>query len=137
MARKVLPLKGYKALNAFYAFNALVLGLKMLPEHLGKDYDSFLDELKARDDAGREDALRKAAAFVQLQQDEVEALVCFCTDPNGVPYTSVNVGNLGIQELQDIIVAVCLEISRIDIKLVSEDEKKKSGTEPSISDGPT
>ena len=121
---KVLPLKGYKSLKALNAFNALLLGLKMLPVNLDKNYVDFFEAFKHKSDTEKEDAVRQAVAFVPLNDDEIDALVSFTTDRNGVPYGKVNVSNLGVAELHEIIVAVCMEIGRIKIDLVTEEEKK-------------
>ena len=129
---KLLPLTGYKSLRALNAFHSLLLGLKMLPINLDKDYVEFFASFKDKTDAEKEAALRQAVAFVQLSQDEVEALVSFGTDSNGIPYSSVNQKQLAPEELFDIIIAVCMEIGRIKIELVSEEEKKKSPITPSI-----
>lgn len=121
---KVLTLKGYKSLKALNAFNALLLGLKMLPIHLQTDYVTFFESFKEKSEAEKESLLRQAVAFVNLNDDEIEALISFATDKNDVPYGKHNVGNLGVAELHNTIVAVCMEIGRIKIDLVTEDEKK-------------
>lgn len=126
--RKILPLTGYKSLRALNAFHALLLGLKMLPAYQAEGYESFYASFSERTDSDKEKLLREAAVFVQLQQDEVEALLSFATDKNGVPYSAVNLKNLNAGELHEIVVAVCMEIGRIKIDLVSEEEKKKSLT---------
>lgn len=123
--RKVLPLKGYKSLRALNAFHSLLLGLKMLPAHIGEDYETFFASFKDKTEAQKETLLREAVAFVQLSQEEVGALISFATDRNGVPYGPANEGNLTPDELFEVIVAVCMEIGRIKIDLVSEEEKKK------------
>lgn len=128
MNQKILPLVGYKSLRALNAFHALLLGLKMLPAYQAEGYESFYASFGEKTDAEKEKLLREAAVFVQLQQDEVEALITFATDKNGVPYSAVNLKNLNAGELHEIIVAVCMEIGRIKIDLVSEEEKKKSLT---------
>lgn len=125
MSIKVLPLKGYKALKALNAFNVLLLGLKMLPAYITEDYVSFFEKFKEKTDAEKETFLREAVAFVTLAQDEIEALVSFATDKNGIPYSKENLKNILVDELYEIIVAVGMEIGRIKIDLVSEDEKKK------------
>lgn len=122
---KILPLSGYKSLRALNAFHALLLGLKMLPSYQAEGYESFYASFNERTEEDKEKLLREAAVFVQLQMDEVEALISFATDKNGVPYSAVNLKNLGAGELHEIIVAVCMEIGRIKIELVSKDEKKK------------
>lgn len=123
--RKILPLKGYKSLRALNAFHSLLLGLKMLPAYMLTDYQSFYAAFGTKTDGEKETALREAAAFVQLTAEEVDALVSFATDGNGVPYGDTNKGNLTPDQLFEIIIAVCMEIGRIKIDLVSEDEKKK------------
>jgi len=122
--RKILPLVGYKSLRALNAFHALLLGLKMLPAYQAVGYESFFASFGEKTDSEKEKLLREAAVFVELQQDEVEALISFATDKNGVPYSSVNLKNLNAGELHEIIVSVCMEIGRIKIDLVSEEEKK-------------
>jgi hypothetical protein len=124
MARKVLPLKGYKSLKALNAFNALMLGLKMLPAYMGIRYEDFFAKIQASPPDEQERMIREAALLVSLEKDEVEALVCFSTDKNGVPYTEENISNLGPDELHEVIVAVCVAISKIKIDFLSNNEKK-------------
>lgn len=122
---RVLELKGYKSLRALNAFNALMLGLKMLPAYMGEDYEDFLGKINAMEPSDQKKMIREAALFVELQKEEIEALICFCTDANGVPYTSENLKNLKPDQLIEIIVAVCFEIAQIKIDFISESEKKK------------
>lgn len=128
---KLLPLKGYKSLKALNAFHALLLGLKMLPMYRAQSYEVFYESFKDMDDGEKETFLREAVVFVQLEQDEVEAVVGFASDKNGIPYSPVNIKNLAPDELHAVIVAVCMEIGKIKIDLVSESEKKKSVTSQS------
>lgn len=121
---KTLPLKGYKSLRALNGFHALLLGLKMLPAYITEAYETFYESFKDKSEADKEKLLREAILFVQLGQDEVEALVSFALDKNGVQYSSVNIKNLSLGELHETIVAVCMEIGRIKIEIVSEEEKK-------------
>lgn len=122
---KVLELKGYKSLRAFNAYHALLLGLKMLPAYFQESYEDFLGRVKLMPPEDQEKIIREATWFVELKKDEVEALICFCTDKNGVPYHAANLGNLGPEEIVECVVAVCKEIAKIKIDLVTEDEKKK------------
>ncbi len=123
---KILPLKGYKSLRALNGFHALLLGLKMLPAYIEEAYETFYESFKEKSDSDKERLLREAAVFVQLGQDEVEALISFATDKNGIPYSAVNLKNLSLDELHKVIVAVCMEIGRIKIELITENEKKNS-----------
>lgn len=121
---KVLELKGYKSLRALNAFNALMLGLKMLPQYMGEDYEPFLERIQQMPPDDQKAMIKQAAQFVELQKEEVEALVCFCADKNGVPYSPENLKNLKPDQLVEIIVAVCFEIAQIKIDFVTKSEKK-------------
>lgn len=121
---KVLELKGYKSLKALNAFHTLMLGLKMLPAYMAEDYETFYSRVQDMPPQDQEKLIREAVLFVELQKDEVEALACFCADKNGVPYTAENLKSLGPAVLMEIIVSVCVEISKIKINFVTEAEKK-------------
>lgn len=122
---KILPLKGYNSLNALQGFNALLLGFKMLPSRIGEDFEHYYESFKDKSEAEKEKVIREALMFVNLKKDEVEAIVSFATDKNGIPYGQASIKNMELNDLFEIIVAVCMEIGRIKITLVSEDEKKK------------
>lgn len=126
----ILPLKGFKSLRALNAFHALLLGLKMLPQYIGQDYESFYESFKEKSESEKEKLLREAILFVELQEDEVEALISFATDKNGIPYSKVNLKNLGPDELHETIVAVCMAIGSIKITILSEAEKKNLSLGP-------
>jgi hypothetical protein len=123
---KVLPLIGYKSLRALNGFHALLLGFKMLPAYIAEPYESFYAGFKDKTDAEKEKILREAVLFVQLGQDEVDAILSFAADSNGISYSKANQKNLNPRDLHEAIVAVCMEIGRINIDIVSEEEKKNS-----------
>ncbi len=125
MARTVLPLQGYNSLRALNAFHALLLGLKMLPAYIDEPYEKFYEGFRTKTETQKETLLREAVAFVQLSPGEVEALISFSTDRNGVPYSAFNQKNLTPDEIFEVCVAVCMAIGQIKIDLVSADEKKK------------
>lgn len=127
---KLLPLKGYKSLRALNAFHALLLGLKMLPAYREVAYEAFFAAFDQKSEADKEAMLREAVVFVQLERDEVEALVGFAADKHGVEYGPVNLGNLAPNQIHEIIVAVCMEIGRMKVSLVTPAEKKKSAPSP-------
>lgn len=121
---QVLELKGYKSLRALNAFHALMLGLKMLPSYMGESYEDFFLRIQSMPPADQMKMIREAALFVELQKEEVEALICFSADKNGVPYVSENLKGLAPDQILEIIIAVCFEISKIKIDFVSDSEKK-------------
>ena len=121
---KVAELKGYKSLRALNAFSALVLGVKMLPAYMAESYEDFLSRVHLMDEEGREKIFKEAAHFVKLEEEEIEALLAFALDPNGVPFGRENMKNLGPDKIVDIIVAVSLEIARMKIDFLTDNEKK-------------
>lgn len=129
---QVLPLVGTKAYSALIAVQKLLMGLKMLPEYEKQPYVEFFESFREMSDADKENHIRMAAAFVELTVEELQAIICFGTDANGIAYTSANLKNLKPEEIFDVIVAVALEVSRIKITLVSQNEKKKLSTSVSI-----
>ena len=121
---KVRELKGVKSLNAMNAFSSLLLGLKMLPAYAGTSYEDFYEAMQKMEPADQRKLIREAALFVRLEKDEVEALLSFAEDANKVPYSAENIGNLGPDEIIDVIEAVCMEFAKIKVNLVSDSEKK-------------
>lgn len=122
---EVSEIKGLKSLRVMNAYSSLLLGVKMMPEYMHLEYNDFLGELEKASDKEKLKVFFAAASFVQLEQSEVEAIVSFCKDQNGVPYSPENIKNLGPKELIDIIVSVCFEMSKIKIDLITDEEKKK------------
>lgn len=121
---KVLELKGYNSLRALNAFSALMLGVKMLPQYMLEDYDSFMIRVGEMPEEKRREMLFQAAKHIELDKGEVEALICFCLDPNGIPYSSANLKNLSFDQILECVVEVCMEISKIKIDIISDSEKK-------------
>ena len=125
--RKCLPLKDYKSLRALNAFSALMIGMKMLPAHQHLTIEEFVMLVDSMDDEGKIAVLTNGAKIVALDQEEVKALVCFCTDKNGIPYVAENMKSLTPSDLVEVIVTVCMEvIKNIHIDLVTKEEKKNS-----------
>ncbi len=122
---RVLELRGFKSIRALNTFSTLMLGIKQLPAYMGESYEDFLGRLQVMDRSGQEKIIREAILFVPLQQEEVEAVTCFCADANGVPYTAENLKSLPMKDIHEIITAVCMEVAKIKIDLIGEDEKKK------------
>lgn len=134
LKRKCLPLKDVKSLRALNAFHALLLGISMLPEygHLGlTEFTTIVEAMEPKDQLK---VLTTGARIVELDPKELKALVCFCTDKNGVPYVEENIKNLGPSDFVEIVVTVCFEILKnIDIDLITDDEKKNLETSPLMS----
>jgi hypothetical protein len=132
---KILPIKGTNSLNALHGFNALLLGYKMLPNRIAEDFDHYYESFKDKTDSEKEKVIREALMFVNLNKDEVEAICSFAADKNGIAYSAASIKNMELEDLFEVIVSVCMEIGRIKITLVSEDEKKKFRASQSMSVG--
>lgn len=134
---KILELKGYKSLKALTGFHTLLLTLKMLPMNMEIPYTTFYAAFNDKTDEEKETDLRLALSFMHLEQEEIESLVCFACDANDVPYTTANIKNLAMEEIFEIIVKVCMQIGKIKVSLVTEEEKKKFQTSALTSVEPT
>lgn len=127
---KIRPLKGPKGLQALSANCKLLLGVMQTPAFAGVSYEDFFASFQEMTETEKERVIRLAVGLVDLYSEEVHAIVSFAEDSNGVPYTKENIDNLGVKELFEAVVAVCMEVSRIDISLVTPKEKKSSPPSP-------
>ena len=123
---KVRELKGFKSLRAVNTFHTLLMGLKMLPQFLGESYEAFFLRIKKMDDDGRRTMFVQAVNFVPLTDEEIEAVIYFTTDGNGVAFTSENLKGITPTRMREAIVAVCLEICRIEGSDLLTDAEKKN-----------
>lgn len=125
--RKCLPLQGVKSHTALTAYSALLIGLKMIPAYAHLSLEEFTEMVEAMEPEDQLKVFTSGARVVPLTDAELKALVCFCTDKLGVPYTAENIKSLGPSELVEVIVTVCMEIPQnIDIDLITKEEKKNS-----------
>lgn len=97
----------------------------MIPQYAELTYEEFFESFKDKSDEEKEKLIRESICFVELSKEEVLAAASFCCDANGVEYGSSNLDNLNPAEIMEVLVAVCMEIGKIKIDLVSESEKKK------------
>lgn len=136
--RKCLPLFGSKSLRALNAYCALMIGMKMIPGNQHFTLEEWFALVEAMEPEDQLKVLINGAKIVELAPEEVKALVCFCTDKNGIAYTEANLKSLGPSELVEIVVTVCMEILRsIDIDLITKEEKKNLSTSQSTSAEPS
>ncbi len=122
----VLPLEGYKSYKAYGSFHKLMMGLKCLPLYYGESYEDFFERIEAMPEKDQETMIREAALFVTLERDELDPVLSFCADANGVPYSAENIKNLSPGDIIEIIVAVAKQMAKIKINFVNEAEKKRS-----------
>jgi hypothetical protein len=129
----VSPLIGYKSYRAFQAFHTLMLGMQMLPAYKNIGYEKFYSAFSEMSEDEQEKMIKEAALFVNLESEEIAALISFCSDSNGIPYNETNLNNLKPDQFIECIVAVCMEIGKIKLDLLSNAEKKNLRTSPSMS----
>ncbi len=123
---KVKELKGLKSYFALQSYGKLLLGLKMLPMYMSKDYIEFFNMVEAMTPIDQEKIIRQAAFLVDLTSEEIINLSRFCVDKNDVPFTEENMKRVPAETIHEIIVTVCLELAKIKPQLLTEDEKKNS-----------
>lgn len=124
MIVKMLELKGTNSYTAMQVFHKLMLGLKMLPSYGHLSYEEFYRTMDLLSEKEKERKIREAALFVSLEKDELEALVYFCSDKNGVRFGPENMKSLSPDQIMELIVAASMEFAKIQINFLSEAEKK-------------
>lgn len=120
----VSKIEGPKGLRALNVYTTALMGLKMIPEYMGEAWESFLERFGALSTEEKVRALTQAVSIIEFKQDELEAIICFCKDKNGVPFDSTNIKNLDPRDMVKVIVSVALEVSKFKIDLVTAEEKK-------------
>jgi len=121
---KVLPLKGPNTYWALMAYIKLLIGLKHLPAYMGLDLEEFFDKIEAMPVEDRKKIVREAVLVVALDESEVNALVKFAADKNGVPYGRENTANMPPGEFMELLHAVTQEIAALEPNFLSMREKK-------------
>jgi len=117
-------IEGYKSMRALNAFNTLLLGVRMLPMYAAEPYETFYERVKEMPVNDQQTLVREAAMFVELNEEEVQALVSFAADANGAAFGPAQLKSMKPAQILEIIVAVCMEIAKMKIDLVSDREKK-------------
>lgn len=110
-------IKGIKGLYAFKALQTLLLSFYLLPEFKTEkeSYDDFLRRFSDMPEEEKRSVLNKSLYFAGIDTKEIEALICFAKDTNGIPYGKHNINNLSIEQMFEIIVDVCLAVARIKV----------------------
>lgn len=122
--KKVVDLVGYESIRALNVYGALLIGGKNIPGYVDMPFDQYFETIRTMPPAQQENFFRICVAVVPLEREEVEAIVCFCLDPLGVPYSRMQLKSMPLKDVFDVIISVCLEIAKFKIDFVSESEKK-------------
>lgn len=130
MIINVKELSGLSSYSAFQVFYKVLLGLKMYVAYAHYKPDEFFDHIGNLSIEDQEKIVREALMLVPIEKDEILILASFCTDKNGVPFGIQNMGSLNPKQVLEILVKSCMELVKIKIDFVNEDEKKNSETSP-------
>lgn len=121
---RVKELRGYESVWALNAYYLLVFGLGSEQAVLGQDYDTTAANFEALPEHKKETQLRHALQIVNLSAADMQNLLFFALDANGIPYAQKKPEQLGPEELVEAMLAVCLAISRITPRTCPTDAKK-------------
>lgn len=121
----VRELKGIRSLKCLNVFHRVLLGLKLTPHYSTIPYPQFFEAFKFCDEQTKNHMLREAVSLVDLEHDEIEALLAFTEDSNKVAITAANIKNLGPDEIFNRVLAVLFEVGKIKVDLVTESEKER------------
>ena len=122
---KIRPILGYNCYRAYQVYRDIILASYIfwnankvyLSDNGDKpeSYKDFLMRFEKSTDEEKRDIIKLGADTFNLSLEEVCFLVGLVEDANGVPYSKANINNLQPQEIIDIIIAVCLEISKVTV----------------------
>lgn len=123
---KVLPIKGPDSYWAMHAYIKLLYGLKMLPMYMGDTLEEFFEKIEAMPIEDRRKVVRSAVFMVPLDKvtGELDAIMKFAADKNGVPFGRENMANLGPTEIMEAVNTVAQEFAAMKIDFLSPAEKK-------------
>lgn len=121
---KVRELRGTESMAVMNVFNALMLGMLMLPAYRSLQFEEFMGLVARMEPKEQESIVRSAIDFVRMEKEEIESVMRFCADSNGVPYSTENLKNLSPVQISECVLAVCMEYAKLKINLITEAEKK-------------
>lgn len=122
---KVNPIKGYNCYRAYQVYRDILLAsyifwnankvyLSEKPEEK-ETYKDFLKRFENSSEEEKREIIKLGADTFNLSFEEVSFLIGQVEDANGVPYSKANMNNLKPQEIIEIIIEVCLEISKVTV----------------------
>lgn len=110
-------LRGIKSVYAFQVLHTLLLGYWTIPnfENKKESFEAFLKRFETGTEEEKRAILTRAIYLVKLDKDEILSVCCFGKDKNGITYSAENIENLSYMEICNLIIDVCLEISKIKV----------------------
>lgn len=131
---RVLTIKGTASFQALTVMQALIYGYWLVPGLSGdKTWKEFREGYYDYSDDEKEHILRNAVGFVKVSPEEIETMLSFIPDKNGIPLCAASIKNLDLGQAFEMMIAVLMEMSKIRISFISESEKKNYQRSQSIS----
>jgi len=121
---KILPLVNLKSVQAFCAYNNVLFGLHCSPSNMGKTDEQFFDWFDGLTEEEKEKQLRFGLSLAKISTEEMLDLCYFASDENGIQYTEINLKKLNPKEIIEIMLAVCIAMTKIKVNSVSDEQKK-------------
>lgn len=121
---KIRPILGYNCYRAYQIYRDILLAsyifwtankIYLTGEDKRETYKEFLVRFENSNEEERREIIKIGADTFNLSLEEVCFLAGQVEDANGVPYSKANLANLTPKEIIDIIVEVCLEISKVTV----------------------
>ena len=115
MAVEVVELKGIKSVKALNIYSQLLLGYKMLPIHIDKTYDEFLEYFSKLDENDKRIIIKQALSAVNMEDTDITTLTSFAKDENGVLYTKSVIDHLPANKIVEVAAEVCMALDRLEV----------------------
>lgn len=122
---KIKPILGYNCYRAYQVYRDIILASYIFwsankiylsdDENKPESYKDFLLRFERSTEEERREIIKLGAETFNLSMEEICFLIGLVEDANGVPYSKSNIDNLKPNEIIDIIIEVCLEISRVTV----------------------
>ena len=119
---KVRPILGYNCYRAYQVYRDIILASYIFwnankiylsdDENKPESYKDFLLRFEKSTEEEKREIIKLGAETFNLSIEEICFLIGLVEDANGVPYSKSNIDNLKPNEIIDIILEVCFEISR-------------------------
>ena len=122
---KVRPILGYNCYRAYQVYRDIILASYIFwnankiylsdDENKPESYKDFLLRFEKSTEEEKREIIKLGAETFNLSIEEICFLIGLVEDANGVTYSKSNIDNLKPNEIIDIIIEVCLEISRVTV----------------------
>ena len=120
-----MELKGINSYYALTTFHCVVLRITQLPSFDGYSEEQILESFNQLTQEQITALLRKSIDLIPLSEKEILSLIVFQKDRNGVPLGLHSLKNFNPYEIRELCLNTLIEISKIKINFVTDDEIKR------------